>query len=367
MDFLANFEITHKILRLVAEIDEFKGRWQAMGRLAPYRLSALKKIATIESIGSSTRIEGVRLTNAEIERLLTGIQIHSFRSRDEQEVAGYAELMETIFNSWNEIALTENHIKQLHGVLLKHSDRDERHRGDYKTLPNHVEAFDENGKSLGVISKTAPPFDTPRKMEALVAWTNEALNKNSHHPLLIIAAFAARFLAIHPFQDGNGRLSRALTTLLLLRSGYSYIPFSSMERVIEDNKDGYYLSLRRAQPEFGDMTGICPSIPDRVPENSGVSENTGLREWVDFFLECMASQKNALLKKVERERVIAELPPLSEQIVQLAREHGRVTITGAVKITAANRNTVKFHLKKLVETGHLTRRGTGRGTWYELK
>ena len=220
MDFLANLEITQKILRRIAEIDEFKGQWQALGRLAPDRLSALKKIATIESIGSSTRIEGVRLTDAEIERLLTGIQVFSFRSRDEQEVAGYAELMEMVFSSWSEIALTENHIKQFHGILLKHSDKDERHRGNYKTLPNHVEAFDENGKSLGVIFETASPFDTPRKMEALIAWTNEEMNKNTHHPLLIIAAFVVRFLAIHPFQDGNGRLSRALTTLLLLRSGY---------------------------------------------------------------------------------------------------------------------------------------------------
>ncbi len=348
MDFLANLEITQKLLRRIAEIDEFKGQWQALGRLAPDRLSALKKIATIESIGSSTRIEGVRLTDAEIERLLTGIQVFSFRSRDEQEVAGYAELMEMVFSSWSEIALTENHIKQFHGILLKYSDKDERHRGNYKTLPNHVEAFDENGKSLGVIFETATPFDTPRLMEALVAWTNEAFASGVYHPLLVISAFVVRFLAIHPFQDGNGRLSRALTTLMLLRSGYSYVPFSSMERVIEDNKDGYYLALRRAQSTLD-------------------TDNSQLREWVEFFLECLVKQKDALQKKVERERIIGELPLLSDQIVQLAREHGRVTISNAVKITGANRNTVKNHLKKLVETGHMNKRGVGRGTWYEEK
>ncbi|MFA6449629.1 MAG: Fic family protein [bacterium] len=346
MDYLANLKITPKTLRLIAEIDEFKGQWQALGQLVPDRLSALKKIATIESIGSSTRIEGVRLTDAEIERLLSGLQIHSFRSRDEQEVAGYAELMEMIFSSWKEISLTENHIRQLHGVLLKRSAKDERHRGSYKKLPNHVEAFDESGKSLGTIFETASPFDTPRMMETLVAWANIELEAGDYHPLLVISAFVARFLAIHPFQDGNGRLSRALTTLLLMRSGYIYVPYSSMERVIEDNKDSYYFFLRRAQ-----------SNPD--------VEESKLHEWVEFFLECMATQKNALRKKAERERIMGSLPPLSEQLTQLAREHGRVTVAGAEKLTGANRNTIKFHLKKLVEAEHLKQRGTGRGTWYE--
>ena len=348
MDFLANLKITQKTLRLIAEIDEFKGQWQALGQLAPDRLSALKKIATIESIGSSTRIEGATLTDAEIERLLTGVQVFSFRSRDEQEVAGYAELMELIFSSWKEIPLTENHIKQFHGVLLKHSDKDARHRGNYKTLPNHVEAFNENGQSLGVIFQTATPFDTPRMMETLVAWTNKALDDGEYHPLLVISTFVVRLLAIHPFQDGNGRLSRAITTLLLLRSGYSYVPYSSMERVIENNKDGYYLSLRHGQSTID-------------------ADESKLHEWVEFFLECMVTQKNALQKKADRERIMGALPPLSDQLVQIAREHGRVTVASAEKLTGANRNTIKSHLKKLVASGHLHQRGTGRGTWYDLQ
>ncbi len=346
MDFLADLKITQEILMRIAEIDEFKGKWQALGQLATDRLSALKKIATIESIGSSTRIEGVRLSDTEIERLLTGLQIHSFRSRDEQEVAGYAELMDMIFSSWKEIKLTENHIKQFHGILLRHSDKDERHRGNYKILPNHVEAFDENGKSLGVIFHTASPFDTPRMMETLVAWTSQALDAGTYHPLLVIAAFVVRFLAIHPFQDGNGRLSRAVTTLLLMRSGYSYVTYSSMERVIEENKDSYYLFLRRAQSTID-------------------TDDSKLHEWIDFFLECMVAQKNALKRKVESERIMGALPPLSEQIVQIAREHGRVTVAAAEKVTGANRNTIKFHLKKLSASGLLKQKGTGRGTWYE--
>ena len=228
MDSLRITRITSELVTAIGQIDEFKGRWESLGNLAPERLWALRKIATIESVGSSTRIEGVRLTDGEIERLLSGVQTQSFRTRDEQEVAGYAKLMELIFESYADIPLTENHIHQLHGVLLKHSDKDVRHRGHYKKLPNHVEAFDEAGRSLGVIFETATPFDTPRLMEELVALTTQAFAEGHHHPLLIVGHFVVRFLAIHPYQDGNGRLSRALTTLLLLRAGYSYVPYSSL-------------------------------------------------------------------------------------------------------------------------------------------
>jgi Fic family protein len=153
--------------------------------------------------------------------------------------------MELIFESFPEIDLTENHIRQLHGILLRHSEKDERHRGHYKTLPNSVEVFDESGNRLGVVFETASPFDTPRLMRELVDWTHHALETGRPHPLLVIGVFILRFLAIHPFQDGNGRLSRALTALLLLRAGYEYVPYCSLEGIIEDNKDTYYLSLRR--------------------------------------------------------------------------------------------------------------------------
>lgn len=348
MDYLGKLVISPKILRLIADIDAFRGEWQALGQIAPDRLTAMKKIATVQSIGSSTRIEGARLSDEEIESLLTGVQVFSLRTRDEQEVAGYAELMEMIFDSWREIPLTENHIKDLHGALLKYAEKDERHRGEYKKLPNHVEATDENGKSLGVIFETATPFDTPLLMDALVKWTAEALESGRAHPLLAIAVFVVRFLAIHPFQDGNGRLSRALTTLLLLRSGYSFAPFSSLERVIEDNKDAYYLALRRSQSTLD-------------------TNDSRLHEWVELFLECVAAQKDALRKNIERERAASGLHPLSAQILQLARERGRITVAAAVKFTGANRNTIKVHFRKLVAGGYLKQLGTGRGTWYELK
>jgi Fic family protein len=339
-------EITPAILKLIAEIDEFKGAWTAIGRISPERLIALRRVATIESIGSSTRIEGAKLSDKEVESLLTGLEAKAFASRDEEEVAGYADTMETVFSDYEELALTENHIKQLHRDLLKYSSKDRRHRGDYKTLDNHVEAFGPNGERLDVVFETASPFDTPRLMTALVAWAERNLEDSELHQLIVIGIFIVVFLAIHPFQDGNGRLSRILTTLLLLRGGYGYVPYSSLESVIEQSKDSYYLSLRQTQ---GTLAG---QKPDWQP-------------WLNFFLRAMQQQKALLEKKIERERLIlGNLPELSVQILELCRERGRVTVAEAEKATRANRNTIKGHIKALTRAGHLEKHGAGRGTWY---
>jgi Fic family protein len=346
MDPLENLLITPDLVQVIGNLDEFKGRWEALGALAPERLTVLRRIATIESVGSSTRIEGVKLTDDEVATLLSGLDPTSFRSRDEQEIAGYADAMELIFESWADIPLDENHIFQLHATLLRYSDKDERHRGRYKTLPNHVEAFDEKGQSIGVIFETALPFDTPRLMSELVTWTREALDGTEYHPLLVIAVFVVRFLAIHPFQDGNGRLSRVLTTLLLLRNRYSYVPYSSLERIIEDNKDAYYLALRNAQTTL-----------DR--------DESKLIGWVTFFLGCLERQQDVLKKKIDRERIMSPLAPLSAGIMAIVEDHGRVTVREATALTGANRNTVKLHLKRLIDAGRLVSLGRGRGTWYE--
>ncbi|MEW8155263.1 MAG: Fic family protein, partial [Candidatus Thiodiazotropha endolucinida] len=296
--------ITREVLSLVAELDEFKGAWRALGTLAPERLSALRHVATIESIGSSTRIEGSKLSDQEVDRLLRNIEIKKFDTRDEQEVAGYAEVMEMIFTHANDIDLTENHVKQLHRDLLVYSTKDERHRGEYKTNTNHVMAFDTEGKEIGILFETATPFDTPRLMTELVTWTREALEQKQLHPLLVIAVFTVVFLEIHPFQDGNGRLSRVLTSLLLLRSGYAYVPYSSLESVIEQTKEGYYMALR------GTQGTIRTATPDWQP-------------WVMYFLHAMQKQKARLETKIAREKILLDkLPELSVQILELAKAHG---------------------------------------------
>lgn len=341
--------LTQELLQLIAEIDEFKGRWEVLENMSPERLRELRKVATIESIGSSTRIEGAQLTDMQVETLLSNLTSTSFKTRDEQEVAGYAEAMDLIFQAHEDMALTENHIRQLHQVLLRHSSKDERHRGDYKKLDNHVVALDERGKQIGIVFATATPFDTPREMEELLHWTNKAIIEKSLHPLLIVAVFIVVFLAIHPFQDGNGRLSRILTTLMLLRAGYSYVPYASLENVIEDNKDFYYKALRRTQ------TTLKSDNPDWEP-------------WLGFFLRCLKKQKANLAVKIEKEKISenAELPALSLQIVMLLKQYERLTTVEIVKYTGANQNTLKVRLQELVKAQRIQRHGKARATWYSL-
>jgi Fic family protein len=344
----STLQITPEILSLIAEVDEFKGAWRALGTLAPERLSALRRVATIESIGSSTRIEGSKLSDREVERLLSNLEIRSFATRDEQEVAGYAEVMELVFRSWEDIPPTENHIKQLHRDLLAYSTKDEWHRGLYKTSSNSVAAFDDNGHQVGIVFETASPFDTPRLMTELVGWLAAERQRRQLHPLLVIAVFVVVFLEIHPFQDGNGRLSRVLTTLLLLQAGYAFVPYSSLESIIEQSKEQYYLALRQTQGT------IRTAAPNWEP-------------WLIFFLRTMKQQVTRLARKIEREKlVLSALPDLSLRILDHARAHGRVSMGEIIKLTGVSRNTLKPQFRQLVDKGHLVKQGAGRTTWYVL-
>jgi len=341
-------EITPELLALIAEIDEFKGAWRALGTLEPERLNALRKIATIESIGSSTRIEGSKLSDREIEKILTNLNIQAFSTRDEQEVAGYAKAMELVFSSWQHIPPTENHLCQLHRDLLSFSEKDSRHRGNYKTSSNSVAAFDSSGKQIGIVFETATPFDTPRLMSELIAWFKESRETMRLHSLLLISIFIVVFLEIHPFQDGNGRLSRILTTLLLLQAGYSYVPYGSLESIIEENKEAYYLALRQTQGT------IRTDSPNWQP-------------WITFFLRSLQQQKTRLAIKIDREKmVLITLPELAVEILDFVRDHGRVTMRDMIKKSGASRNTLKEHFRNLVEKRHIVQHGKGKGTWYSL-
>ena len=342
------FEITQPVLALISELDEFRGAWRALGTLAPERLTGLRRVATIESVGSSTRIEGSQLTDAEVAALLGNLKPEFFSTRDEQEVAGYAETMAMVFECWQKMPLTENLVLQLHRDLLRYSDRDAAHRGNYKTLPNSVAAFDEDGRQLGVIFAAAAPFDTTRLMAEAVEWTREMLDTRQMHPLLAIAMFLVVLLEVHPFQDGNGRLSRILTTLLLMRAGYAYVQYSSLESIVEQNKNGYYGALRQTQGT------LRAGTPDWHP-------------WIIFFLHALQQQKQRLEKKLQREHLLlSAVPELSGRILEYLREHGRGTIGEMAKLTGVSRNTIKLHLRQLVGQRQLALHGAGRGAWYSL-
>jgi Fic family protein len=339
---------TTEMIRLIAEIDEFKGAWRALGNLAPDKLLQLRKVATIESIGSSTRIEGSKLTDRQIEKLLLGLQVQKFSTRDEQEVAGYAELMNIIFASFQDIPLSENFIQQLHGTLMKYSEKDLWHKGRYKQHPNHVVAIDAFGQQIGIVFETTTPLETPLKMQELMTWTQAAFTEGDLHPLLIIAIFIVCFLAIHPFQDGNGRLSRALTTYLLLKAGYHYVPYSSLEAVIEQEKKDYYLSLRQTQSTLN------------FPQPNW-------QAWIIFFLKSLKRQKDNLEVKVSREQILlSHQPETAQLILDLLKNRGRLTMGDLEKTTSLSRNSLRRHLEKLVQNQLIRQNGKGKSTWYTL-
>ena len=341
--------IDNHTLNLISEIDEFKGAWLALQKISPDSLALMRHVATIASVGSSTRIEGVKLSDTEIEALLAGLSTESFASRDEEEVAGYAEAVNVVFDAHESLEFSENYICQLHQITLQYSAKDVRHRGEYKKHPNHVEAFDEEGNSLGIIFETASAFDTPFKMRELVEWTQNSLAEKSLHPLLVIAVFVVKFLAIHPFQDGNGRLSRVLTLLLLLQTGYDYVPYSSIEQLIENNKEGYYRALRLTQKTLEDEK------PDWLP-------------WISFFLETLLKQKQRLENRLKQEHVLLEsgLTKLEEQLMSILKDRGQITIAELVTLTGASRNTLKSSLKKLDNLQLIQLHGKGRGAFYRL-
>ncbi|GHS88857.1 cell division protein Fic [Campylobacterota bacterium] len=341
-----NIAITPQMLALIAELDEFKGAWSGFAKERPEQLGLLKRVSTIASIGSSNRIEGNKLTDTEIEKLLGAIGTESFRSRDEEEIAGYADLMDTVFDHFSVIALTENYIKQLHQILLKYVSKDEKHRGEYKKISNSVAAFDQYGKEIGVVFQTATPFDTPRLMEELVNWTRKNLEDQFFHPLIVIGIFIVHFLAIHPFQDGNGRLSRVLTTMLLLKLGYLFVPYSSLEAVIESSKESYYRALRRTQKD------IWSDIVD-------------YEAWLSFFLVSLQKQKRHLAELIKAPKTEdIKLSRFAREVLRLFAKKSELTALEIGQILAANKNTVAKTIKTLVDGGYLVKHGTTRGAWY---
>jgi Fic family protein len=270
-----DFENNQKALGLIAEIDGYRGAWFVLEKTENRGLKELRKIATTQSIGSSTRIEGVTLLDSEIETLLKNLKITKMKTRDEQEIAGYYEVLELIYENYNSIPLSENYIKQLHQLLLTHSTKDSRHRGKYKVLSNQVTATYPDGRTRVLFNTTEPAW-VEVEMFDLLNWINLQFEEKRIHPLLIIALFIYEFLSIHPFEDGNGRLSRLLTTLCLLKRGYGFIQYISFENLIEERKKAYYESLMSGQRNRG-------------------KKNESAGKWILFFLENL----NALTKKLD--------------------------------------------------------------------
>jgi len=338
-------DVSSEIWSKIAKIDELKGRWTGGVNLSPQILWRLKKSVLVTSSGASTRIEGAKLSDEEVEKLMKGLKIGKFVDRDSQEVAGYYELLQNVFDSWDIIRFNENVVKHFHKELLKYVEKDERHRGEYKKGENRVEMFDENGKPIGIVFETTPAYLTPKKTNELILWTQKALEEKKHHPLLVIGNFIVEFLNIHPFQDGNGRLSRVLTNLLLLKEGYLYMPYVSHEKFIEDNKNDYYIALRRSQKTFG-------------------TEKENVMYWMEFFLSMILKQSEMAMILMESEQVEKLLS--SKQLI--VWEYLQSVVEAApgeiAKKTKVARPTVNQALLKLLKLKKIEKIGAGRGTRY---
>jgi len=333
------------IVSKIAKIDELKGRWISGARLSPQVLGRLKRSVLITSTGASTRIEGARMSDADIKKLMRGISIQKFTNRDKQEVRGYYELLENVFNSWKNLKFNESLVKHFHQQLLQYADKDQGHRGQYKKGENKVHMIDEAGQSIGILFDTSPAYLTPGQMCDLTEWTQKALRENEYHPLLIIGNFLVEFLKIHPFTDGNGRLSRVLTNLLLLQAGYLYMPYVSHEKLVEDNKPDYYIALRRSQKTIG-------------------SKEESIAAWLDFFLDIFLKQSQMaveLLSKENIEKILSEKQLIVWQYIEKTKETSTGDIIDNTKIA---RPTVKQALEVLLKLKRIERIGLGRSSRY---
>ncbi|MDD5382434.1 MAG: Fic family protein [Candidatus Margulisbacteria bacterium] len=334
-----------EIWNKIAQIDELKGQWIAGAKLSPQVLGRLKRSVLVTSAGASTRIEGARLSDSDVEKLMSGISLQKFSNRDKQEVKGYFELLRNVFDAWEHIRFSESTIKHFHKELLKCVEKDEGHRGEYKKKENKVMMIDSSGKAVGTLFDTTPAYLTSKEMLELVEWTQTAIKKKKHHPLLIAANFVVEFLNIHPFEDGNGRLSRIMTNLLLLKEGYLYMPYVSHEKLVEDNKPEYYMALRKSQKTFN-------------------SKHEDIILWLSFFLSIFLQQSKLAVGLLSAENIEKLLSPKQLAVWQYLLSVAEATPMEISKKTKVARPTVNQALNRLLSFKRIERLGSGRSTRY---
>lgn len=336
---------TPYIVAVLAAIDEIKGQFRAGLRMTPQAITVLKKSVLITSAGASTRIEGAKLNDREVEKVMQGLAISKFADRDTQEVQGYLETLQNVFDNYTTLPLRENTILSLHKELLKYSTKDERQRGAYKKKENVVGVLGPDGNIARIMFETTPAYLAPKEMQELVEWAAGSLEEMRFHPLLVIANFVVEFLKIHPFEDGNGRLSRVLTNLFLLRAGYSFVQYVSHEQLVEKRKDEYYIALRRSQETFKtDQETITP--------------------WLNFFMSVVKEQADRAAQLLEEEKFEDTLSPKQYAVWKYVSTAGQASPGEIVKATGVVMPTVRQALERLVDLGKVKRTGQGRGTRY---
>lgn len=399
MNLPPNLPISALSVSLIAQIHEHKGALRAMNNLSPARLLALRQVATMESVAAGVRLGSVVLSDSEVRSVLAriksrqalseatgasladtedeplvtqsgaGVSIDDLNAEpladyeiealllsqsgearvfnaDEEQAAGYYDALNYVLGQVASHTLTIDQVHELHRTLLGHSKKDVWHAGKFKASANH-RSFHNPDSGAHTVLPAASPADTAARMEALLSWLEGERRQPTQHPLLTIAAFIAGFHAIRPYQDGNARMGHLLTRLLLLQGGYAAVAYSSLEGQFERDRDAFYMALDRT------LAGIETLNPHWEP-------------WTAFFLSSLVDHARRLFSKLERDKeIFSALPKLSSDIVNLAREHGRVTMADAIRLTGSNRNTLKLHFRKLVHEGRLLRHGMGAGVWYQ--
>ncbi len=341
--YIFRLNLDWNLLKTVSKIDRFDASWSGIEKREGQSLKHLKNIATVRSVGASTRIEGSKMSNEEVKALLSNLEIKKIEERDAQEVVGYFEVLKLISENYNEIEITESNIKNLHNLLMKHSDKDQWHKGEYKKHSNAVEATLPDGTKQIIFQTTNAGFETEDAMRKLIEWYN---SETEIHPLVKSAIFSYEFVSIHPFQDGNGRLSRLLTTLLLLKNGYKWIQYVSFEHEIESRKNEYYQKLRHCQAQ---------------------RPNEDITEWISFFFSALLNIQEQLMKKLEVKGVKAKLSPKEKSILTYIETNpGSKSGEIAKKLNIPN-PTVKRLLKKLLNENLIEKYGIGAGTNYSIK
>lgn len=333
------------IVALIGEIDGIKGEFKGGLRMSPQAITSLKRSVLVTSAGASTRIEGSKLNDDEVEKVLQGLVASKFAERDYQEVQGYLETLQNVFDSYQTLPLREGVISSLHNELLKYSDKDKLHKGKYKQGENTVGILGPDGKVAKIVFDPTPAWLAPKEMTELVDWTFEALEQNRFHPLLVISNFIVEFLKIHPFEDGNGRLSRVMTNLLLLRSGYQFTQYVSHEQIVERRKDEYYIALKKSQDTFK-------------------TEHDTIAPWLNFFLAVIKEQATKALTYLEEEHIEDTLSPKQYEVWKYVSSVGEAGVSDVVAKTNIALATVRQALNRLVELKKIKRVGQGRGTRY---
>jgi Fic family protein len=341
--------VVEEVYSTIAKIDAVKNSFTLTDKFLPQAIERLTSSVIVTSTGASNRIEGNKLSDAEVEKLYKNLRIKKFKTRDEQEVAGYLECLEVVFENYEDIKITESWILGLHDQMLQYSEKDSRHKGQYKFGSNRVEAKDKKGNLVGVIFDPTPPHLVKKEMQELITWFDESLKEQKKHPLILVANFIFEYLAIHPFQDGNGRTSRLLTNLLLLKFGYNFTTIVSHEKLIEGSKADYYLALNKTQRTWK-------------------SKKEDISEWLKFFLKIVNLQAASALKILQGETIEYLLSEKQLTLWQWAQTlpNKEFSRKDGIEATGFPARTVESIIKKLFEMKKLARIGQGRSVRYKL-